>query len=128
MFKAEINRYEDSYRVLSSDNKSLFKGTSQECDDYIKGKTMKVIKVIQVGNELAFNMQISEHVSAIFYVTSEGISTHSNEEHMNACLNGRGFSGCLDIGVKALPSSSLLLKSDISDEDKQYIQHMVDKW
>ena len=45
MFKAEINRYEDSYRVLSSDNKSLFKGTSQECDDYIKGKTMKVIKV-----------------------------------------------------------------------------------
>lgn len=42
MFKAIINTFENSYRILSSDNKSLFKGTSAECDMYLVQNQPKI--------------------------------------------------------------------------------------
>lgn len=42
MFKATINIFENSYRILSGDNKSLFKGTSAECNMYLAQNQPKI--------------------------------------------------------------------------------------
>lgn len=45
MFKATINKEKDLYKVLDDDNKFLYKGTSLECDLYIKyGKPWYKVK------------------------------------------------------------------------------------
>ena len=103
MFVAIINKDEDSYRVLSNDNKSLFKGTKKECENYVE---IRKFKIIPMCGGYDFVFRLHKHSAPKYYfITNEGISTHQSMQHIDLCLNGRGFGGCLDIKSRALPTA-----------------------
>ena len=55
MFKSEINRHEDLYRVCSKEGYSRHKGTSESCDKYILDEQAKEQLLYQLLQDNKFN-------------------------------------------------------------------------
>lgn len=47
-----------------------------------------------------------------YFITDEGISNHPTKQHYELCINGLGFSECLDIKRKAIPTAKLILEQE----------------
>jgi hypothetical protein len=83
------------------------------------------------GHDYAINMSDygRRHINAVFFITDEGISTHPSEEHMNECLNYKGFSGCLEIKSRALPTANNILnETGLPEYFIKYLEAKIAKW
>jgi len=127
MFIAIINKDEDLFRVLSSDNRSLYKGTKKECEDYIE---VRKFKIIPMCGGYDFVIRVHKHSAPKYYfITNEGISTHPTMQHIQLCINGRGFRGYLDIQSRALPTALEILKQEnLPEYFIKYLKTKIDLW
>lgn len=122
MFKATINKEEDSYRVLSTKNKSYFKGTSKECDEFL---TKPIVIPMYGGYDYALHLVDNGEV-IVYFITNEGISSHPSESHMYHCLEHQGFRGYLDIKSKAIPIAKYLLTiPNLPSYFTEYLRHKL---
>jgi len=87
-------------------------------------------KIIPMCGGHDYAVKVNKHaVPRYYFVTSEGISTHPTREHIDLCLNGRGFGGCLDIGCRALPTAKSILEEDnLPDYFIEYLQNKIESW
>ncbi len=91
----------------------------------------KLLEVLPMcgGYDKAFVTTTDWDTIQVLFCTNEGISTHRTVEHMNYCLEERGFAGCLDIKARAIPIAMQLLKlEDLSDNDKSYLEDLIQSW
>lgn len=90
---------------------------------------MKLIQVMSMcgGHDKAFEVTI-KGITVIFFCTSEGISRHHSKTHLMNCIEGDGFVGYLNIKANAIPTAKHLLKFELSENNKAYIQNLINEW
>ena len=94
---------------------------------------MELVRVIPMcgGHDKAFHTKTDirgHEIERFYFCTNEGISIHRSKKHMNECLNGAGFAGFLDMKARAIPSAKEILKTNLEDHDRTYLENLISKW